>query len=117
MIDVGGTHYYFWRARDTITGKEQNFRTRFHDHPPSFEAMRQWVQATHRHAELLEYRPWNAAEDGHRILYRVPIQFVNWFVKKPDLAQPDPRRISRSLFSQRPLGARPLGGRPILKGV
>jgi hypothetical protein len=109
----------FWRARCRITGAEKFYRTHLAA-LPEFEVMRLWVNEFYRNLDLLEVRPWNPAEDAHRILFPVQKQYVKFKVPVPDLAQPDPRR--RSLFVSRRSGARPfgaslLGGRSLLKGA
>jgi hypothetical protein len=99
----------FWRAKCRVTGRELNYCTHMHE-LLDFEPMREWVGKFFRNLELLEVRPWDAAEDGHRVQYPVPIQHVKFDVKVPDLAQPERRK--KSLFI-----SRPLGGRSLLRGA
>lgn len=80
----------FWRAKDTTTGKELKFRSKFDC--PAFEDMRQWVATFFRNLELLEVAPWSDAEHAG-LFYPVPVQNVRFDVKQRELP-PAPRRQS-----------------------
>ncbi len=109
-----GRYLVFWVAKCRKTQRELTFKSFFPTWPASFEVMRDWVNQFHRDLELVEYRPWDSVADAHRILYRVPIQHVQFGITKLELDAPDPVRKSYSLFTSRSLiGA----GSSLLKGV
>ncbi len=109
-----GRYLIFWVGKCLKTGRELTFKSTSPFWPASFEAMRDWVAQSHRDLELVEFRPWDSVADAKRILYRVPIQHVQFGITKLELDAPDPVRKSYSLFTSRSLiGA----GSSLLKGV
>jgi hypothetical protein len=72
----------FWRARDTVTGQEVRNVTR---NIPLWDRdqMAAWVRQFWRNLELIDHREWDDAEDGRRLVYPVPVQYVQF---KPDHA-------------------------------
>jgi len=92
IVLPNGKVVIFWRAKCRMTGREQNFRSHMAGLLP-FDEMQVWVTKFFRNLDLLEVRPWDV-EDDHRINYPVPVQHVKFDVPIPDLAKPDPRRIS-----------------------
>lgn len=97
-----GKYLIFWRAKCTITGREENRVSAAPFWPGDFEVMKQWVSRFFRHLELLEYRPWSSREDGHRIRYPVPPQHVQFAAPRPVLDRPAVGRLS--LLVRNPLG-------------
>jgi hypothetical protein len=100
VVTPSGKVLVFWRAKCLLTGREENRQSAMNRLLP-FEQMREWVNTYFRNLELLEVRPWDPAEDGHRTLYPVPPQHVRFHVPVPDLAKPDPRRISVLISNRR----------------
>jgi hypothetical protein len=106
-----GKYVIFWRAKCRMTGREMKFQSATAWWPGSFDVMKDWVDKTFRNLDLLEYRPWDSlSEDKGRVLFPVPVQNVKFKVKIPNLAQPEPRKLSLLI-------SRPLGGRSLLKGA
>ena len=89
----------FLLARDTATGEECRFKIADMPLLPP-EEMAAWVATFYRHLEYLEHRPWTDLEDGHRLLYPVPLHNVRFNQRPLAEPRPDPRR--RSIFLDNP---------------
>jgi hypothetical protein len=98
---ASGRYLIFWRAKCLKTGVERKFKTAAEWFPSSFDVWRTFVAQSFRDLELIEFRPWSTAEDGHRVLFPVPVQHVMFGVLTPDLFVPEPRRHSLLIQASR----------------
>jgi len=93
-----------WNA---MTQREESYVVaKFFQTPEEAEAhTRRW----HRNWEYRSHEPWSEQTHGHRMIFPVPIQNVKFYVKKPDLERPDPRRKSVLITPKRLNGTRIFG--------